>query len=96
MSTIGPARKKCLRNALATTAGWSYTDKSLKSKFTQKGLVTAFRNTIKNLEEATNNPAHFHEWRATKTDKSPLTSSQWKYKRSNFKIDLDSKKPAAD
>ena len=59
--------KESLR-PLTTTAGWSRANKSLKNKFGQKELATAFTNTIKKLEEATNNPAHFHKWRATKID----------------------------
>ena len=54
-------------SSLTSPAGWSRADKSLTDKFVKKGLATAFKNTIEMLEDATNKPAHFHEWRATKT-----------------------------
>ena len=83
-------------SSLKTSAGWSRVDKSLTDKFGKSGLATAFIDTIKKLEDATNKPAQFHEWRVTKTDTKPLTSNNWEYIRSNFRIDLQSETTAAD
>ena len=64
-------------SSLKYPAGWSRADKSLIDKFGKKGLASAFAYTIKLLEQATNKPAHYHEWRATEYNTSPLTSNNW-------------------
>ena len=83
-------------SSFKTSAGWSRADKSLRDKFGKDGLAKAFIDTIKKLEDATNKPTQFHEWRATKIDTNPPTSNNWEYIRSNFRINLQSETTAAD